>query len=77
MLRLDDLREAPATAANGNANPSWDFTGTWFMNDGHSYPLLASFKSPLTVSANGRSATPSTVLEVTGTGTRVTISTSP
>jgi filamentous hemagglutinin family protein len=66
-----------ATAANGNANPSWDFTSTWFMNDGHTYPLLASFKSLLRVSANGRSAAPSTVLEVNGAGTKVTTPTSP
>ena len=29
-----------ATVANGNANPGWDFTSTWFMHDGTTYPLL-------------------------------------
>jgi filamentous hemagglutinin family protein len=29
-----------ATPANDNANPGWDFTSTWFMNSGHTYPLL-------------------------------------
>jgi hypothetical protein len=29
-----------ATAANGNANPGWDFASIWFMNNGHTYPLL-------------------------------------
>jgi filamentous hemagglutinin family protein len=46
-----------ATAANGNANPGWDFTSTWFMYDGHTYPLLASFMRPLTVTANSGSVT--------------------
>jgi filamentous hemagglutinin family protein len=66
-----------ATAANGNVNPGWDFTHTWFMTSGHTYPLLISFKTPLTVTANGRSATTSTVLEVNGAATRLTIPTSP
>jgi hypothetical protein len=34
-----------ATAANGNVNPAWDFTDTWFMNGAHSYPLLISFST--------------------------------
>ena len=29
-----------ATAANGNANPGWDFASIWFMNNGRTYPLL-------------------------------------
>jgi len=29
-----------ATAANGNVNPGWDFTNTWFMTSGHTYPLV-------------------------------------
>jgi filamentous hemagglutinin family protein len=41
-----------ATAANGNVNPDWDFTNTWVMRDGHTYPLLVAFLTPLTVSAN-------------------------
>jgi hypothetical protein len=41
-----------ATAANGNVNPGWDFTNTWVMRDGHTYPLLVAFLTPLTVSAN-------------------------
>jgi filamentous hemagglutinin family protein len=29
-----------ATAANGHVNPQWDFVNTWFMTNGHTYPLL-------------------------------------
>jgi len=29
-----------------------DFTNTWVMYDGHTYPLLRSFMTPLTVTAN-------------------------
>ena len=36
-----------ATAANGNVNPAWDFTNTWVLYDGHTYPLLRSFMTPL------------------------------
>lgn len=39
-----------ATAPNGNANPAWDFSSTWVMYDGHTYPLLRSFMTNLTVS---------------------------
>ncbi len=42
-----------ATAANGNVNPAWDFINTWVMYDGYTYPLLRSFMTPLTVTANG------------------------
>ncbi len=41
-----------ATAANGNVNPGWDFTNTWVMYEGNSAPLLRSFMTPLTVTAN-------------------------
>jgi hypothetical protein len=41
-----------ATSANNNVNPAWDFANTWVMYDGHTYPLLRSFMSPLTVTAN-------------------------
>ena len=34
------------TAANGNVNPAWDFTSTWFMDNGNTYPMLTSFMSP-------------------------------
>jgi filamentous hemagglutinin family protein len=40
-----------ATAANGNANPAWDFTGSWVMYEGHTSPLLRSFMTALTVTA--------------------------
>ena len=42
-----------ATAANGNVNPNWDFSNTWVMYDGHTYPLLRTFMTPLTVTAGG------------------------
>jgi filamentous hemagglutinin family protein len=41
-----------ATVANGNANPGWDFTNTWVMYDGYTYPLLRGFMTQLTVTAN-------------------------
>ncbi|MEO8839648.1 MAG: YDG domain-containing protein, partial [Herbaspirillum sp.] len=41
-----------ATAANGNVNPNWGFASTWVMYDGHTSPLLRSFLTPLTVTAN-------------------------
>lgn len=41
-----------ATPANGNANPSWDFSNRWIQYDGHSAPLLRAFMAPLTVTAN-------------------------
>jgi filamentous hemagglutinin family protein len=41
-----------ATASNGNLNPSWDLAGTWVMNGGSGYPLLRSFLTSLTVTAN-------------------------
>jgi hypothetical protein len=46
-----------ATAANGNVNPNWDFATTWVMYDGHTYPLLSSFMTPLTVTANSGTTT--------------------
>ncbi|HEY4370220.1 MAG TPA: YDG domain-containing protein [Steroidobacteraceae bacterium] len=41
-----------ATAANGNVNPGWDLASTWVMYEGHTSPLLRSFLTPLTVTAN-------------------------
>jgi filamentous hemagglutinin family protein len=46
-----------ATAANGNVNPNWDFANTWVMYDGHTTPLLRSFMTALTVTANNASKT--------------------
>jgi hypothetical protein len=46
-----------ATAANGNVNPAWDFANTWVMYDGHSAPLLRSFMTELTVTANNTTKT--------------------
>jgi filamentous hemagglutinin family protein len=46
-----------ATSANGNVNPNWDFLGTWVMYNGYTYPLLRSFMTPLTVTANSGSMT--------------------
>ena len=40
---------ASATSANGMVNPNWDFAGTWVMYNGHTYPLLQAFMTPLTV----------------------------
>ena len=41
-----------AAAANGNVNPNCDFTNVWRMYEGHTYPLLKSFLTPITVTAN-------------------------
>jgi trimeric autotransporter adhesin len=31
-----------ATSANHDFNPNWDFTNTWFMYNGDTYPQLLS-----------------------------------
>lgn len=49
---LSQANFSSATAANGNANPGWDFGSTWIQYDGHSAPLLRSFMAPLTVTAD-------------------------
>ena len=46
-----------ATAANGNVNPAWDMANTWVMYDGHTSPLLRSFMTALTVTANNDTKT--------------------
>jgi hypothetical protein len=46
-----------ATSANGNVNPGWDFTNTWVMYSGYTFPLLSSFMTPLTVTANNATTT--------------------
>jgi len=46
-----------ATSANGNVNPGWDFANTWVMYSGYTYPLLSSFMTPLTVTANSATTT--------------------
>jgi len=64
-----------ATGANGNANPGWDFAGTWVMYNGYTYPLLRSFMTPLNVTANNASTTYSSSAYSGGNG--VTYSTTP
>jgi filamentous hemagglutinin family protein len=44
-----------ATAANGNVDPAWDFSNVWTIYDTHTTPLLRSFMTPLTVTANNDS----------------------
>ena len=46
-----------ATTANGSVNPAWGFPGTWVMYDGYTYPLLQSFMTQLTVTANNATKT--------------------
>ena len=41
-----------ATGANGSVNPAWNTATTWTLYDGHSYPLLQAFLTPLTIAAN-------------------------
>jgi hypothetical protein len=45
-----------ATSANGNVNPGWDFANTWVIYEDHTSPLLRSFMTPLTVTANNASS---------------------
>ena len=46
-----------ASLANGGGDPGWDFTNTWLMYDGQTYPLLQSFMTPLSVTANSDTKT--------------------
>jgi len=52
-----------ATADNGNTNPGWDIsanggeTTVWRIYEGQTYPLLRSFLTPVTVTANNASKT--------------------
>ena len=46
-----------ATAANGNANPGWDFTNTWTLYAGDTEPLLRTFMTPLTITAGNLTQT--------------------
>ena len=64
-----------ATAANGNVNPNWDLTSVWRMYDGYTYPLLKTFLTPLTVTANGATQTYNGTSYSGGNG--VTYSTTP
>ena len=57
-----------ATAANGNANPGWDFGNTWVMYNGFTYPLLRFFMTPLTVAANNVTTTYSGIAFSGGNG---------
>ena len=40
MMNLANFTSA--TQANGNVNPNWNFTGTWWMSDGNTRPFLLS-----------------------------------
>ena len=40
-----------------NTFSGWDFTGTWTIYDGNTYPLLRTFLTPLTVTANAATKT--------------------
>ncbi|MBY0575769.1 MAG: filamentous hemagglutinin N-terminal domain-containing protein [Gallionellaceae bacterium] len=52
-----------ATPANGNVNPGWSIANTggagkvWRIYEGQAYPLLASFLTPLTVTASAATKT--------------------
>jgi filamentous hemagglutinin family protein len=65
MKNLANFTSATGTSnptdhsGNGGVNPGWDFPGagngsgtTWFMYDGYTMPLLQSFLTPLTITAN-------------------------
>ncbi|NNM51409.1 MAG: MBG-2 domain-containing protein, partial [Pseudomonadales bacterium] len=51
------LNYTGATAANGNVNPGWDLTNIWDVYSGYTYPLLRSFMTPLTVTAQNLTVT--------------------
>jgi hypothetical protein len=65
-----------ATTANGSANPSWNFSGTWVMYDGFTYPLLRYFMTPLTVTATNATSEVYDGVAFSGTG-GVTLSVTP
>ncbi|MGS0744157.1 YDG domain-containing protein [Glaciimonas sp. GG7] len=46
-----------ATTANGNLNPGGDFTNTWAIYNGYTYPLLRAFMTAITVTANNATKT--------------------
>jgi filamentous hemagglutinin family protein len=46
-----------ATAANGMADPGWDLVGDWVVYESFTAPLLRSFMTTLTVTANTASKT--------------------
>jgi hypothetical protein len=64
-----------ATAANGNVNPAWDMANTWTVYGGHTSPLLRSFMTALTVTANNATKTYNGLTYSGGNG--VTYSTTP
>jgi hypothetical protein len=64
-----------ATAVNGNVNPAWDLANTWIVYDGHTSPLLRSFMTALTVTANSATKTYDGLGTTGGNG--VTYSTTP
>jgi The GLUG motif. len=64
-----------ATTANGNVNPGWDMSSTWVQYDTHTAPLLRSFMTALTVSANDATKTYDGLGTTGGNG--VTYSTAP
>ncbi len=48
------LSTAQIKTLSNYTNAGWDFTNTWLMYDGHTSPLLKTFMTPLTVTANAR-----------------------
>lgn len=57
-----------ATGPNGSVNPNWDFTNTWVMYNGITYPLLRPFMTPLTVTANSATTTYNGAAQTGGSG---------
>jgi filamentous hemagglutinin family protein len=64
-----------ATTANGNVNPAWDMSSIWVQYDTHAAPLLRSFMTAITVSANDATKTYDGLATTGGNG--VTYSTAP
>ena len=54
----DQSNFTSATAANGNVNPGWDFSGTWVMSSGaNPQPVLRSLLTTVTVTAGNVTTT--------------------
>jgi hypothetical protein len=62
-LTLAQMMTQASYAPSGSAAGQWDFANTWVMYEGQTTPLLRSFLTPLTVTANGGAATYSGVAQ--------------
>jgi len=52
-LTTEAMKQQASFTPQGNAPGQWDFANTWVMYDTYTTPLLRSFMTPLTITANG------------------------